>query len=623
MAPTTRSQAKRSASPFREFVPPKRSRRARPVPPRPPTPPPPPPTPPPPIPSPSPVVPRAPTPQPALTIAATPIPPYQLTLTEEEVNLILEHRARKAAMNQEAAQSQTVDEAERPISTPRRRWADPLRRLTSSISRAFTATTPRRNAITTDVTPATMPAAGKRKRSYSMRGGYGLPDDIFHTSSSGEDVEMTSPSPNVPKAAIPSPTPNVPAEAADPNTAPTAQPAPATKTPTKSRGRGLADYRPPPKRVRFNPRVETSDEVVSWRTLTARTGNPWKPVFDKQQLLRSAMTERPHWAAPLPNTQSSESVTAQASSSTSAAGPSRPHKASRERRSSSHSRRTSTQTSKHSTEQRQTSKTSKERRSSSHTGTVTASKHSTERQTTPKPTMKQNDGKNIVTFKKHYGPPGGVGFGISDSLLDDSDSDVEVEADSYGFVPSSIPGVSQVDIQRHNNVFVRAASQEAANKPRRVRSPATAPVPSSAKAPVPSPTKAPVPSPTKAPVPSPTAAPVPSPAKAPVPSPITAPVTAPAPAPAPPVAPASDLVDAEYAAKIAAEISARIPEVRCFDPIVWRAALAIPESSYPKIEWGPVRMLPQLEEQIQQDPAVWEAAKRDFEAAQAAEAGKD
>ena len=55
-----------------------------------------------------------------------------------------------------------------------------------------------------------------------------------------------------------------------------------------------------------------------------------------------------------------------------------------------------------------------------------------------------------VTLKREYGPPAGAKLGLSEELLDDSDSDIEVELDENGLLPEAIPGVSQQTILRFN-----------------------------------------------------------------------------------------------------------------------------------------------------------------------------
>lgn len=77
--------------------------------------------------------------------------------------------------------------------------------------------------------------------------------------------------------------------------------------------------------------------------------------------------------------------------------------------------------------------------------------------------------RKTVTLKRCYGPPPGASFGLSDSLLDDSDSDIEVELDEQGMVPDNVPGVSLDEVDRMNHRLWEQAQREEAGKQRRAR----------------------------------------------------------------------------------------------------------------------------------------------------------
>ena len=78
-----------------------------------------------------------------------------------------------------------------------------------------------------------------------------------------------------------------------------------------------------------------------------------------------------------------------------------------------------------------------------HTGSKTRG------QTTPKK----------VIMKRWYSPPAGASFGLSDRVLDESDSDIEVELNEQGLVPDAVPGVARSDIVKMNEKLRDAASR--------------------------------------------------------------------------------------------------------------------------------------------------------------------
>ena len=55
-----------------------------------------------------------------------------------------------------------------------------------------------------------------------------------------------------------------------------------------------------------------------------------------------------------------------------------------------------------------------------------------------------------VIMKRWYSPPTGASFGLSDRVLDESDSDIEVELNEQGLVPDAVPGVASCDIEKMN-----------------------------------------------------------------------------------------------------------------------------------------------------------------------------
>ena len=523
-----------------------------------------------------------------------------------------------------------------PISALRQGWRGLRHRLTSSISRAlFTPNLSRISEVSTPTPAAQVEVGQKRKRAYNMGGSstYGLPDEIFDSASS--DEEMASP----PRVSPPKDKP-LDQSTAEPN----ASTEPASKEPTspkplpKTPGRGLDDFRPR-KRVRFADHPETSDHVPSWRSATAKS-RPWKRANKKSSLLKSSLAKRqPSKSASTEQTHSLESVTAQTQFSTPAVGSSQFTKSSITEQSqslesvtaeaqpltpaarSSQSSKSATkqtqlsasvtaqtqsltpaaalsQFSKSTTEQtpRSESVTAQGQSSTSATAQSELSKITTERSQPPepvaaeaqpsqsamkpsqssksvttqaqssKPSTEQKSDKKTVTLKREYGPPTGAKFGLSDDLLDDSDSDVVVELDENGFIPENTPGVSQAAIREHNanlhvldNIFARAAMTSS---------------PASTTAPIQ------VPEVTQA---------LPSTSS---------------PAPGPTVAQARVLPPVPPPERLGGHV---------IDPIVWEAALAIPESEYMEFEWPKVGLLPQVKEHLE----LFEVVKRDWEAAEA------
>jgi hypothetical protein len=62
----------------------------------------------------------------------------------------------------------------------------------------------------------------------------------------------------------------------------------------------------------------------------------------------------------------------------------------------------------------------------------------------------QQPPKRKVVFKRRYQPLAENSFGLTDDILDESDSDIEVDLNEKGLVPENVPGVDPEDISRMN-----------------------------------------------------------------------------------------------------------------------------------------------------------------------------
>ncbi len=72
--------------------------------------------------------------------------------------------------------------------------------------------------------------------------------------------------------------------------------------------------------------------------------------------------------------------------------------------------------------------------------------------------------KRKVVFKRRYQPPAGNSFGLTDDILDESDSDIEVDLNEKGLVPENIPGVDPEDISRMNERLQQDPSRKKPGK---------------------------------------------------------------------------------------------------------------------------------------------------------------